>query len=299
MKIEPSFPDHWKTKRLLRACGHGAITGLLRLWGHAQTRREFAGLELTPEKLAGMMDYEGDKQALWDAMTDPAAPWLDKGEDGTWTVHGFEEHNRQLVHLWGAGKRGGRKAAAPPTTPLKPSNNTDRTRLDANANHLVGICEPYGNHLDLPVRKAWSLEEVSEAGSLASIKPEVCKLYHDSREAVGWVDRNGNPIRSMSHDLAKFAAHHANIEAQGRNGHKNGSSGPLGAKKQPSVWELRQQLEAAEKEAERIAANPANKTYDDATFQSRLKPEAAAQVKALRARMGEIRQQLAGAKGAA
>ena len=58
-------------------------------------------------------------------------------------------------------------------------------------------------------RKTWTLDEVKAAGALASISPEVCKLYHDSRESIGWVDRNAIPIKSMAHDLAKFAAHYA------------------------------------------------------------------------------------------
>ena len=76
-------------------------------------------------------------------------------------------------------------------------------------------------------RRGWSLEEVAAAGNLASVPPEVCKLYHDSREAVGWVDRNAIPIKSMPHDLAKFAAHYSNNHAQKKgqhNGHKTSQS---------------------------------------------------------------------------
>jgi hypothetical protein len=73
-----------------------------------------------------------------------------------------------------------------------------------------------------PERIFWRLEEVTAAGALASISQDICKLYFDSREAIGWVDRNGNPIRSMPHDLSKFASHYN--ETKRRKHHANGTS---------------------------------------------------------------------------
>jgi hypothetical protein len=113
MKIEPSFPDHWKTKRLYRACGPDAVIGLLRLWGSAKIKRQYAGLDLTPARLAALMDYPGDQAALWDAMTNPDGPWLDLNPDGTYTLHGFEEHQRQIIAVWNNGRAGGRPKGIP------------------------------------------------------------------------------------------------------------------------------------------------------------------------------------------
>jgi hypothetical protein len=99
MKIEPSFCDHWKTKRLHRICGAEAVLGLLRLWGQAKIRREYTGLVLNPTKLAAIMEYPGDESLLWATMTDPAAAWLDGAEDGTWSLHGYAEHQAQIIRL--------------------------------------------------------------------------------------------------------------------------------------------------------------------------------------------------------
>ena len=41
MKIEPSFCDHWKTKRLHKVCGAEAVLGLLRLLSAAAGLRVF------------------------------------------------------------------------------------------------------------------------------------------------------------------------------------------------------------------------------------------------------------------
>ena len=95
MKLDPGFASHWKTERLIDRCGPAAVVGLLRLWGDCQIRRRYTGLALTPAKLAAMLRYEGDHTALWEAMTDADAPWLDAEEGGTWAIHGFEEHNNQ------------------------------------------------------------------------------------------------------------------------------------------------------------------------------------------------------------
>ncbi len=52
MKIDPGFPNHWKTQMLVSRCGAEAAVGLLRLWGNAQISREWRDLALTPRKLA-------------------------------------------------------------------------------------------------------------------------------------------------------------------------------------------------------------------------------------------------------
>lgn len=82
------------------------------------------------------------------------------------------------------------------------------------------------------VRGGWTLDQVTEAGRRASITPEVCKLYHDRREAVGWIDRNACPIKSMPHDLSTFAAHHANNEARAKNHNGRSQSGGVRNRKE-------------------------------------------------------------------
>jgi hypothetical protein len=137
-------------------------------------------------------------------------------------------------------------------------------------------------------RGGWSLEEVVAAGFRAGITPAVCKLYHDSRMSVEWVDHNGNAIKSMPHDLAKYAAHYANNEAR----HK--SKGTTINPPKEGVWHLEKRIEAAQKEIDRINSNPDNKEPIPDSFDRRLKAGPAAKVKALKATITEARQRMTG-----
>lgn len=291
MKLDPGFATHWKTERLIDRCGPAAVVGLLRLWGDCQVRRRFTGLVMAPAKLAAMMRYEGDQTALWDAMTDVDAPWLDAEEGGTWAIHGFAEHNKQIMHLWEAGKRGGR----PKSPPTPPSNNTEDTihtlTLTPFANHMVSNA----NHMV----SAFSVEAVIEAGRMAMIPEDVCRAYHDDREGAGWMDGKGRPVRSMPHDLSGFNRKWQSNRTpkQFGNGAVNGHNGS--PKPAEGVWHLEKRIEAATKEVDRISSNPANKEQVADSFDRRLKAEPLAKVKALKASISEMRQRLAGVEAVA
>jgi hypothetical protein len=75
--------------------------------------------------------------------------------------------------------------------------------------------------------------------------------------------------------------------------HLNGHAKP------ESVWSLQQRIDAAQKEIDRIQANPANKEPVPDSFDRRLKAEPMAKVKALKASISEMRQRLAGVEVAA
>jgi hypothetical protein len=288
MKLDPGFASHWKTERLIARCGHEAVTGLLRLWGDCQIGRRWTGLTLNPTKLAAMMRYEGDQTALWQAMTDADAPWLDPEEGGTWAVHDFAHHQKQAIHLWEAGRRGGRPKS-PPTPPSSNTNNTNTHTLTPFANHMETICEPFG----------FSVEMVIEAGRRAMIPEEVCRAYHDDREGAGWLDGKGRRVSSMPHDLSGFWRKWQSNRSpkQFGNGVVNGHNGS--PKPTEGVWHLEKRIEAAQKEIDRISANPANKEQIPDSFDRRLKPEHLAKVKALKASISEMRQRLAGVEVAA
>lgn len=290
MKIEPSFCDHWKTKRLHRVCGAEAVLGLLRLWGQAKIRREYTGLVLNPTKLAAIMEYPGDESLLWATMTDPAAAWLDGAEDGTWSLHGYAEHQAQIIRLWEIGRKGGRPKAAP--SPIPPSLNT------SSSSSSSPICEPNGNHMvsDKSVFSTPSLKDWIEQCGLAGIEAELAEeIWHDN-EGRGidpwgyWLDYRGNAIRNpianaKSRAVAMRRKRGGTINGQTHNGHR----------KPASVWEIKQSIEAAQKEASRLEGDPQNKEPIDPAmpWDRRLKPSVAAKVKELRGRAQELTGKLA------
>jgi hypothetical protein len=237
-----------------------------------------------------MMRYEGDQTALWDAMTDVDAPWLDAEEGGTWAIHGFAEHNKQIMHLWQAGKRGGRPKS-PPTPPSNTEDTIHTLTLTPFANHMVSNA----NHMV----SAFSVEAVIEAGRMAMIPEDVCRAYHDDREGAGWMDGKGRPVRSMPHDLSGFNRKWQSNRSpkQFGNGAVNGHNGS--PKAAEGVWHLEKRMEAARREIDRIQANPDNKMQVEDSFDRVLKPEHMAKVKALKASISAMRQQMVGVEAVA
>lgn len=150
MKIEPSFPDHWKTELLVKRCGAEAVLCILRLWGAAQIDRKWTDLDLSPKRLAMKTKWFGDENHLWDVLTDESAPWLDRQENGLWAIHGFEEHHKQIIHLWQVGKTGGRpkkeKTEAPIVAKQTPKDNSLSLSLSLSPfeNQMVSKCENDG-----------------------------------------------------------------------------------------------------------------------------------------------------------
>jgi hypothetical protein len=291
MKIEPSFCDHWKTKRLHRICGAEAVLGLLRLWGQAKIKRQYTGLVLNPTKLAAVMEYCGDEDALWRVMTDETAPWLDKEPEGTWALHGYAEHQAQIIRLWEIGRKGGRPKATPPS-PIPPSPNT------SSSSSSSPICEPNGNHMvsDRSVVSTPSLKEWLEQCGLAGIEAELAEeIWHDN-EGRGcdpwghWLDYRGNPIRNPISNAKSRAV----AMRRKRGGTINGQA-HNGTRKPATAWEIKQSIEAAQKEASRLEGDPQNKEPIDpeTPWDRRLKPSIAVKVKELRGRAQELTSKLA------
>ena len=163
MKLDPGFASHWKTERLIARCGHSAVVGLLRLWGDCQIQRRWSGLAITPTKLAAMMRYEGDHAALWEAMTDTDAHWLDPEEGGTYAVHDFGHNQKQVIHMWENGRKGGRPRKEIPPTPPKETEDTIHT---LPLTPLGYETEPNGYETK---PNGFSVEVVIEAGRRAMI----------------------------------------------------------------------------------------------------------------------------------
>lgn len=138
MKIDPGFITHWKTERLLDQLGGDGLVVLFRLWGQAQIKRQWKSLQLTPKRLAMETKWKGDENHLFTILTDPEAPWLDKNEDGTFDIHGFEDHQKQVIHLWSQGGKGGR--------PKKKDDLNSNNKEDTYSSSYP-ISEPNENHM--------------------------------------------------------------------------------------------------------------------------------------------------------
>ena len=285
MKIEPSFVSHWKTRILISKCGHEAGLGLISLWGHYKIKREYSGLKLTPARLAAIMAYSGDEAVLWETMTDPDAPWLDAEEGGTWELHGFAEHQKQIILLWNRGKNreGGRflKEETSSSTGTSPSSGTSSSSVEVenwrhngtNTGTSTGENRPLNG-----LNGAFSQDQVIEAGRKASIASDVCVAYYNDRTGAGWYDKRGRKVKSMPHDLAGFARHWIS------NNNPKDFSTKTPAKAE-GVWHLEKRREAAKKQISDIQGNPDNKEpiNPETPWDRRMKPEKARELKELKA----------------
>jgi hypothetical protein len=144
MKIDPGFITHWKTERLLDQLGGDGLVVLFRIWGQAQIKRQWKGLQLTPKRLAMETKWKGDENHLFRILTDPDAPWLDLNDDGTFDIHGFEEHQKQVIHLWSQGGKGGRPKKK---DSLNSNNKEDTSSYSYSSSYPIS--EPNGNHMVL------------------------------------------------------------------------------------------------------------------------------------------------------
>jgi len=188
MKIDPGFLNHWKTEHLMELCGPAGVVALLRLWGAAQIKREWRGLHLSPRRLQMETKWKGDADVLWDALTDPDAPWLDQDEDGTWSLHGFAEHQKQVIHLWKAGGKGGR--------PKKENTNSNSTYSSSSS---YPISEPIENHMvskpKKQAKKEWTPDETQ------------CRLnaiFH-RRDTTEWSEKEKKAFRAANIDVDDLA----------------------------------------------------------------------------------------------
>ena len=286
MKLDANFITHWKTERLLAECGPTAVLGLLRLWGDAQNRKQWTGLTLNPRKLAAIMRHDGDADALWSAMTDKDAPWLDEEEGGTWAIHGFSDHNSQLVHCWQIGKKGGRS-----------KSNTDHGMVGqgAYANHMVPsspstetdedketICKPFGNHMVSAVTTP-TLEEFKIAASMMGVEEAIAEeIWHDNEgRAIApsghWTGYNGQPIHNWRSNMK------ARASAIARKRPATALTKPKG------VWDAKQGIDALKAKLERMKGDPRLRQHkSDTPWETEWKPEAKAEAARIRQRIAEL-----------
>jgi hypothetical protein len=204
MKLDPGFISHWKTERLIEQLGAEGLVVVLRLWGQAQIRREWKGLQMTPKRLAMETKWKACENHLWQVLTDPDAPWLDVAEDGTVSIHDFEEHQRQVIHLWSAGGKGGRPKKVSPTPSSKKEENT------SSSSSSYPICEPNENHMVSGVMPP----KFSEVSQFAKSQPfgiseECTEAFFDEMEALQWTYK-GQPCVASNAWQARFRRYSTN-----------------------------------------------------------------------------------------
>jgi hypothetical protein len=210
MKLDPGFPDHWKTRQLYNTLGAEAVLSLLRLWGRAQISREWRHLELTPKKLKAVCGFPGDEQELWDALTDRECPWLDQDEAGTFSIHGFEEHQAQVIALWKNGAKGGR-----PPNPKKENSLPHPLPhpLTPHDSHSVIPIKPNGNQMVL----------LSDADTNQSMEntPLMIRLgkFFNRRPTTRWSSSERKALKKLipidAEDLALLERYYLEEIAQG------------------------------------------------------------------------------------
>lgn len=210
--------------------------------------------------------------------------WLE-GLDGALSFPHFDRHNGQTAKKRALTKNRVEKTRTDSVT-LPALQKRYQRREEKSSSITVGV-------------EGFNLEQVIEAGRRASITEDVCRAYHDDREGAGWMDGKGRPVRSMPHDLSGFNRKWQSNRTpkQFGNGAVNGHNGS--PKPAEGVWHLEKRMEAARREIDRIQANPDNKMQVEDSFDRVLKPEHMAKVKALKASISAMRQQMVGVEAVA
>jgi hypothetical protein len=215
MKIDPGFINHWKTEILIDRLGADGVVAILRLWGNAQIRRQFQGLELTPRRLAMETKWRGSPQDLFDTLTDPDAPWLDMDADGTFSIHDFGHHQSQVVALWENGKKGGRpkkvsptpssKEDLPLTLPLTLTPLGFKTKPNGFESKPNGFPEEEAKRPN-PRRYA-SHDEVTKYAKSQPfpISDDCVDSFFDRMEEIDWCDDKGLPLANWQARFRRYA----------------------------------------------------------------------------------------------
>ena len=104
MILSPDFPDHYKTKILLKIGGHAAVFSLLKLWSQCQFRKS-ERIEKPKEIIAAIADWDGDPQLLESALIQSGYA---RRDGDCFILHQWQEQNKRLLANQANGKKGGR-----------------------------------------------------------------------------------------------------------------------------------------------------------------------------------------------
>jgi hypothetical protein len=91
LRIDFGFFEHRKTKKLIARCGLQGVWSLLKLWHRtAETRPKGQLTGMDETDIALDAEWPGDAADFCIALCD--IRWLDKGDDGVYSLHDWREH---------------------------------------------------------------------------------------------------------------------------------------------------------------------------------------------------------------
>jgi hypothetical protein len=117
MILSPDFPDHYKTKILLRLAGHAGVFSLIKLWSQCQFRRS-ERLDKSPEIVAAIADWDGDPMVLERALIESG---FARRDGDALIMHQWQDQNKRLFANQTNGSKGGRPKNSDPKSLKKPS----------------------------------------------------------------------------------------------------------------------------------------------------------------------------------
>jgi hypothetical protein len=117
MILSPDFPDHYKTKILLRMAGHAGVFSLIKLWSQCQFRRS-ERLDKSPEIVAAIADWDGDPMVLERALIESG---FARRDGDALIMHQWQDQNKRLFANQTNGAKGGRPKSSESKSLKKPS----------------------------------------------------------------------------------------------------------------------------------------------------------------------------------
>lgn len=202
MNVYPNILDHPKYLALEARLGECAMKYLIRLWAHCQTVSRGQDLgKMTPDVLEARLQWKGEKNLLWSALTAEIpgwTGWLVKRRNGHVIVHDWEEHNVYLISAWKNGRLGGRPVKPtgnrqksdgsrsetdrePCVNPLKPESHVQSTSKNVQAKGGEGVPppdSPEGRFAEWPTEAEWF-----EAARFQGLPEEAIRAEWDYQES--------------------------------------------------------------------------------------------------------------------
>jgi hypothetical protein len=183
MIVQPNFPEHWKTRRLVEiASDESAPLAVIRLWAHCQHSKRHQFSDMTPAQLASICRWGSRKPACHVALT--KAGFVDRLKPKGFAAHQWNEHNAQLIQKWHAGEKGGRPPKSENTNELgqneEPDDNRpitgtkpDKTRPDQTKSEMIKETKPNQTPSNAPPQPDNQTASISSRDLSGSFKAQM------------------------------------------------------------------------------------------------------------------------------